>query len=525
MKRAPLLCLALLLPSLARAAGAANDRYDEPPPAAAPSPLVARIDELVAKLAKAAHRPVPVRDARLDAAADEIARIVPDRAPPPNELVQGALWLHGIVEPPPQLLLTTMGEHEDDAFLARLASDLPSVLAQGRYARVGVGLEPLGNGETRVLVALQESFVTIAPLPRSLPVNAVVQLKGKLRGDFRNPEAFVTAPDGKVLTRMPLRGRTAAFLGSFKCGPQSGRYQVEITGDDSFGPTVLANFPLWCGQKAPRTLRDVAPPGGHDEESATPTIAEQTAFRLLNADRAHAGLPPLMWDEALANVARGHSVDMMTHDFFGHVSPTTGSAQDRVRKAGVDVQLLLENVARAFTAGEAERGLMSSPGHRANILNGDVTHVGIGVAIEKESRELLVTQLFSLPPEPFNAHSIDDVRRQMDELRRARKRNPLVHEPAFDEMAQAMAAQLAAGKLTSAEVSKRIGDTIGHDAARWREVRSLVAVVGSPSQVVPTAKDTLADPSVTHVGVGIERGPRREGGHGLFVVIILVSHR
>lgn len=514
-----------MLPQLARAAGAVDDRYGAPPPPVPPSPLVARIDELVAKLAKSAHRPVPLRDARLDAAADEIARIVPERAPPPNELVQGALWLHGIFEPPPQLLLTTMGEHEDDAFLQRLASDLPAELAQGRYARVGVGLEPLGNGETRVLVALQESFVTIAPLPRSLPVNARVELKGGLRGGFVKPEAFVTAPDGKVLTRMPLRGRASAFAGSFTCGPQAGRYQVEITGDDSYGPTVLANFPLWCGQKAPRTLREVAPPGGHDEESATPTAAEQTAFKLLNADRAHAGLPPLVWDEALANVARGHSVDMMTHDFFGHVSPTTGSAQDRVRRAGIDAQLLLENVARAFTAGESERGLMSSPGHRANILNPDVTHVGIGVAIEKESHELLLTQLFSLPPEPLTAHSVDDVRRQIDELRRARKRNPLVHEPSFDALAQAMAAQLATGKLTSAEVSKRIGDTIGHEAARWKEVRSMVAVVGSPSQVVPTAKDTLADPSITHVGVGIERGPRREGGHGLYVILILVTHR
>jgi uncharacterized protein YkwD len=513
------------MPQLARAAGAADERYCAPPPAVPAPPLVARIDELVAKLAKSAHRAVPVRDARLDAAADEIARIVPDRAPPPNELVQGALWLHGIVEPPPQLLLTTMGEHEDDAFLERLASDLPSVLAQGRYARVGVGLEPLGKGETRVLVALQESFVTIAPLPRALPVNARVDLKGALRGNYAKPEAFVTAPDGKVLTRMALRGRASAFTGSFKCGPQPGRYQVEITGEDSYGPTVLANFPLWCGQKAPHTLREVAPPGGHDEESATPNAAEQTAFRLLNADRAHAGLPPLVWDEALANVARGHSVDMMTHDFFGHISPTTGSAQDRVRKAGVDAQLLLENVARAFTAGESERGLMSSPGHRANILNPDVTHVGIGVAIEKDSHELLLTQLFSLPPEQFGAHSIDDVRHQMDELRRTRKLTPLVHEPSFDALAQAMATQLATGKMTSADVSKHIGDTIGKDAARWKEVRSMVAVVGSPSQVVPTAKDTLADSSITHVGVGIERGPRREGGHGLYVVIILVTHR
>jgi hypothetical protein len=520
----PALLLLLLWPTPARAAA---DRYDEPPPrATAPvPPLVARIDQLVARLASQSRRPVPLRDPRLDAAADEIARIVPDRAPPPNELVQGALWLHGIVEPPPQLLLTTMGAQNEDELLARLAADLPAVLGQGRYARIGVGLQPLGQGETRVLVALQESFVNIRSLPRSLPIGARVDLSGSLRDDFVNPEAFVTAPDGKVLTRMALHGRASAFGGSFKCGPEPGRYQVEITGDDRFGATVLANFPLWCGQPAPRTLREVAPPGGHDEESATPQAAERTAFKLLNADRARAGLLPLGWDESLANVARGHSLDMMAHDFFGHISPSTGSAQDRVRKAGLDTQLLLENVARAFTAGESERGLMSSPGHRANILNAEVSRVGIGVAIEKESHELLVTQLFSLPPEQFGAHSSDDVRRQMDELRRARKKPPLVHEPAFDELAQSMAARLASGKLTSSNVSKQIGETIASQSDRWREVRSVVAVVGSPSQVVPMAKEPLVDEAITHVGLGIERGPRREGGHGLYVVIILVTKR
>lgn len=522
MKRAFVLLGLLLWPLPSRAAG---DRYNDPPPPAKPPALVLRIDQLVAKLARQARRPVPVRDARLDAAAAEIARIVPDRAPPPNELVQGALWLHGIVEPPPQLLLTTMGTQNEDEFLSQLAADLPAVLTQGRYARIGVGLQPLGQGETRVLVALQESFVTLAPLPRSLPLGAHVGLYGRLRDDFVNPEAFVTAPDGKVLTRMALRGRPSGFTGSFTCGPEPGRYQVEVTGDDRFGATVLANFPLWCGQTAPHTLRDVAPPGGHDEESATPVAAEKTAFKLLNADRARAGLLPLAWDESLANVARSHSMDMMAHDFFGHISPTTGSAQDRVRKAGIDAQLLLENVARAFTAGESERGLMSSPGHRANILNPDVTRVGIGVALEKDSHELLLTQLFSLPPEQFGSHSVEDVDKQIDELRHNRKKPPLVHEPALNELAQSMAGKLATGKMSSSDVSKRIGELIARESDKWREARSVIAVVGSPSQVVSSSAGPLTDAAISHIGLGIERGPRREGGHGLYVVIILVIKR
>ena len=75
--------------------------------------------------------------------------LAPSSGPPANELVQGALWVHGIVEPSPHLILATMGPGGDEELLRELGGDLPAVLAQGRYSRVGVGLVPAGGGETR----------------------------------------------------------------------------------------------------------------------------------------------------------------------------------------------------------------------------------------------------------------------------------------------------------------------------------------------------------------------------------------
>src|SRR5262249_44942171 len=157
----------------------------------------------------------------------------------------------------------------------------------------------------------------------------------------------------------------------------------------------------------------------------TAPAAEQAVWKLLNADRAHAGLPALAWDAQLAGIARGHSADMQAHGFFGHISPTTGSAADRARKAGVGAMLILENVARAFTAGEAERGLMNSPGHRANILNREATRVGVGVVFDPAAHEILVTQMFSRPPQKYDAHTADELRHGLVSARKARKLRPL----------------------------------------------------------------------------------------------------
>jgi uncharacterized protein YkwD len=514
----------VLWPALAWAQAA---RYNEPAPPAARPPLVARVDELVARVAKRERRIEPRADARLDAAATDLARLTPEHGPPANELVQGALWVHGIVEPPPHLILATMGPGGEAELLSELTTELPAVLGQGRYSRVGVGLTPAGGGATRVLVALQESFVDLDAIARAQPLGGTVLVRGRLREGFQRPEAFVTTPDGKVVNRVQIGGDPTRFGGTFRCGPDKGRYQIEVTGEDRFGATVVANFPVWCGMSAPTSAETSAPSAAtarSDEPFTTVAAAEQTIFKLLNADRARAGLGPLAADARLAAVARAHSADMQAHGFFGHVSPTTGSAADRTRKAGIDAVLILENVARAFSPGEAERGLMNSPGHRANILNRDVTQVGVGVVFDPGTHELLVTQLFSRPPEKFDARTVDQLRRGIADVRRARRLKPLAEDPALDELAQSTAREMARNGMPAAQAGRRIEDGLSAHG-RWSGGHSVFAVVASASQVVGSIPDALADPGATHVAVGIEPGRRKDGGSGLYVVIVLATHR
>jgi uncharacterized protein YkwD len=517
-----LAALVMLLPAAALAQAV---RYNDPPPSTARSPLVTRIDELVARVAKKQRRTVPKPDARLDAALTELLRAAPGDAAPPNELVQGALWIQGIVEPPPRFITIATDPGGEAELLRALAQDLPKSLAEGRFGRVGVGLSTARGGETRVLIALQEASVDLDPISRAQPLGASVLVRGKLRDGFERPEAFVTAPDGTVQSRILVGGDRVRFGGKFRCGPQKGRYQVEVAGEDRFGATVLANFPVWCGVAVPMTAEEAAPPrAGNDEAFSTAPAAEQTVWKLLNADRAQAGLAPLAWDGQLAAVARAHSVDMQAHHFFGHISPTTGSSADRAKKAGVDAIVIMENVARAFTAAEAERGLMNSPGHRANILSRQATHVGVGVVYDPDSREILVTQLFSQPPDRMNAHTVDDVRRAIDGARRARRLRPLEHDAALDNLAQSTARAMALSDMSTAQAGKRIDAEVSAQE-RWRGGGTVFAVVSTAQQAAASLGNGVAEPIFTHVGVGVEAGKRKEGGSGLYVVIVLATAR
>jgi uncharacterized protein YkwD/uncharacterized membrane protein required for colicin V production len=125
-------------------------------------------------------------------------------------------------------------------------------------------------------------------------------------------------------------------------------------------------------------------------------VAEQTLLGLLNQERADAGLSSLQLDSALTDVGRAHGRDMVALGYFGHVSPTTGSAADRLAAAGLNYPLSGENIALAEGPEMAHARLMNSPPDRANILNPGFTRVGIA-ALRSADHELLVIQEFAGP--------------------------------------------------------------------------------------------------------------------------------
>lgn len=108
---------------------------------------------------------------------------------------------------------------------------------------------------------------------------------------------------------------------------------------------------------------------------------ERQVLDLVNVSRYRFKLPALQWNEKAAEVARTHSLDMETHDFFDHISATTGSDPfDRLKQAHIRYSLAGENIAAGYPdAIEAHEGWMNSPGHRKNVLEKGFTHLGVGV--------------------------------------------------------------------------------------------------------------------------------------------------
>ncbi|EUJ24416.1 hypothetical protein PGRAN_00810 [Listeria grandensis FSL F6-0971] len=107
--------------------------------------------------------------------------------------------------------------------------------------------------------------------------------------------------------------------------------------------------------------------------------SDQQVFDISNIFRSRYDKKQLDWNEAVAKVAYGHSVDMYQNKYFDHDSPTYGSLGDRMSRAGVDYQKAAENIASNYLdAPAAVEGWLNSAGHRKNLFDDSFTDMGVG---------------------------------------------------------------------------------------------------------------------------------------------------
>jgi uncharacterized protein YkwD len=301
-----------------------------------------------------------------------------------------------------------------------------------------------------------------------------------------------------------------------------GEYRVELLAGSSLGPTVVANFPVYVGVPPRTQITAVS-----DEASTSGTAAsvQSKLFDLIQADRQRAGQKPIARMEALEAVALAHSIDMRDARFVGHTSKSTGSASDRVQRAGVRVALVLENVGRGYSAEGVHRGLMDSPGHRQNILSPEVSHIGIGVVevTEGEGHAYLVTELFTQLPEPI------DVEQGREELaeRLAKKREAAGLKAARDdELMSQLCTATAREYFASGAKERPLIEALSRKAASARlpydRVGALMLVVTSIEQASEVA--ALIDPKAKGIGIGVAQGTRSDTVENAIAVVVLLGY-
>jgi uncharacterized protein YkwD len=123
---------------------------------------------------------------------------------------------------------------------------------------------------------------------------------------------------------------------------------------------------------------------------------EEYLMAEINRVRTTKGLNPLKPNLKLQEVARRHSLDMSSLNYFSHEDLNGHSIKDRLSSARLGWKRLGENIAKCRSSDPAKTALagwLESPGHRSNILNKGFTETGIGAVADLEG-EVSFCQIF-----------------------------------------------------------------------------------------------------------------------------------
>jgi uncharacterized protein YkwD len=133
---------------------------------------------------------------------------------------------------------------------------------------------------------------------------------------------------------------------------------------------------------------DLGPLAAADEAALEARVVE-----LVNEERGKVGCAALNADPRLTAAAQGHSADMAARGYFSHTTPEGVGYSQRITQAGYEWQVA-ENIAKGYPTAEAVmQGWMTSPGHRANIVECGYVDIGVGVVADPGGT-LLWTQDF-----------------------------------------------------------------------------------------------------------------------------------
>lgn len=103
--------------------------------------------------------------------------------------------------------------------------------------------------------------------------------------------------------------------------------------------------------------------------------------RLVNARRLAAGCPKLKWDDRIAAIARDHSRDMVSRNFFNHINPDGKDSFERLKESKLFFSAAAENIALGPRTGKGVYDIwLRSPSHRENMLACRFTRHGVGRA-------------------------------------------------------------------------------------------------------------------------------------------------
>ncbi|MGE3632703.1 MAG: CAP domain-containing protein, partial [Sandaracinaceae bacterium] len=169
--------------------------------------------------------------------------------------------------------------------------------------------------------------------------------------------------------------------------------------------------------------------------------------------------------------------------------------------------------------------LVESPGHRANLINPDVTHVGIGVVPQSDGDRtaFVVTEVFIREADRVDLSGApEQLLTLINRARRARGAPEVSLEPPMSEAAQNAAQEFFSDpSLSQQDTVDDASASLRRFAIAYSRIGGVMAVVSDVSEA--GALEPTLDAGIRFIGIGVAQGNRPDTGENAIAVVIVMA--
>jgi hypothetical protein len=196
----------------------------------------------------------------------------------------------------------------------------------------------------------------------------------------------------------------------------------------------------------------------------------------------------------------------------------------RLKELDISAPIILVSEAQAFTADDAYQRFNNSPQDRANAMNPEVTHLGVGAApgpVVNNRPMVIVTEMFLKqlpPPDPEQVKA--DLYKAIARRRADARASAVAKDPELEHVAQAYATELAKdkGKVAKEKVTEI-------EAPLRKSFATVNELGGVKSDPIEFAEEPAIVGDAKFVGVGVGVGSSAQFGKNSTYVVILMGKK
>ncbi len=341
-------------------------------------------------------------DGKLCAASRYLSSLYAKKGEVPKRVETTALrpllWSYGVYDF--QYLPTAFVYRSEEALKDSIKTYLHLASKRG-FFNCGTGIADFKDEKRIATVICSKRIVETFDIPKILTVGSYINLSFHIRPGYKEPVVYYSPPSGGVSKIRPAVNEKGEFFDSYQLEGGSGKYLVQIIAKGPSGAEPVFLIPVYAGMDIGEIKKELMTYINLEDNTKNVSAEEgkEMLFKAINYERKKMNIGSVKLNPVLSQIAYEKSKMMAEKQLFGH-EVEGKKTEDMLKERKIKFGKMAENIGLNSSPRMAHFLFMSSPSHKANILESAFSEVGIGIyKAGDEDPQWFITEIFILPTE------------------------------------------------------------------------------------------------------------------------------